>query len=381
MPDPWISRRDLLSTGACLASAGTLGALGAAAPALPRESSADLLDAAFARMQAGYPCRNVHRANHLPMVVEALAVLGRGDAILPWVEENLDASEPDAAVGALDAAAWRAALGDPGRFSDWRQMFLCGLEREDWRDVVRTWVPRFVPGLAAAATHGVIRTAHAARALGQRDNEIRRAELASALAYWAASYEELPWDGSVAPETSVADALARVATRRPARELPQGNIVSGLHTLSEDGSGDGAFLPVAGWVDVGDPLRTLGEITVAAAELYLRHPGQRIPFAHALTGPSALRLLAPYLDEATVREATRRAWQAVAGLRAVYGDPAAPLAALRAPLERAELVAAAVENGGAHSIKLTEACLREAEILRAPILLAAARDAGESMHG
>ena len=256
-------------------------------------------------------------------------------------------------------------------------MFLCGLAREDWRGVLGTWVPRFVPGLAAAATHGVIRTAHAARALGQRDNEIRRAELASALAYWAASYEELPWDGSVAPEASVADALARVATRRPARELPQGNIVSGLRTLS----GDGAFLPVAGWVDVGDPLRTLGEITVAAAELYLRHPGQRIPFTHALTGPSALRLLAPYLDEATVRDATRRAWQAAAGLWAVYGDPSAPAGVQGTPREPAELVARAVENGGAHSIKLTEACLREAEILRAPILLAAARDAGESMHG
>jgi hypothetical protein len=40
-----------------------------------------------------------------------------------------------------------------------------------------------------------------------------------------------------------------------------------------------------------------------------------------------------------------------------------------------------VSNGGAHAIKLTEACLREAEIHPAPIWLAAARDAGEALDG
>ena len=51
---------------------------------------------------------------------------------------------------------------------------------------------RLAPGLSAAATHGILRTAHAARALSRRDTPERRGELARGLAYWAVAYEELP---------------------------------------------------------------------------------------------------------------------------------------------------------------------------------------------
>ena len=46
-----------------------------------------------------------------------------------------------------------------------------------------------VPGVVAAATHGVIRVGHAARCLlTDGEDEIRTAELAHGLAYWAARW-------------------------------------------------------------------------------------------------------------------------------------------------------------------------------------------------
>ena len=382
------TRRDLLAAGASMAGLGMTEALGSriwAQESAGRvrdgeldKSAADLLDAGLERLHAGYPSTNVHRSNHVPMVIEALAVLGRADAIAPWLDENLGRNDPDTKPSRrVEAARWREFLARHEFFPDWRELFLAELRGDDWRTVVRRWVPRFVPGLAGAATHGAIRTGHAARALVARDNEIRRAELATGLAYWAVNYEELPWDGSLSPEKSVADALDKVQPRLPALEPPHGNIVTGLRALVETPS----FRPVAGLVDNRDPERTLGAMAPLFARLYLRNPERRIAFTHSITAPSALRLLAPHLDEETVVTATRFAWQAAAGIYVVYGDPRLPLPAPILPVERKALIDKAVNNGGAHSIKLTEACLREDALSHDPFLLAAARDAGLEMNG
>ncbi len=374
-PPSRATRREFLQSGAALA--GLAVPLGAR-PGTLREEREDLLDRAYERVDARTPDASFHRSNHVPMVAEALCVLGRADAIAGWLDEHLERFEPaPAARTPLVADDWRAAFGRPERFPDWREHFRRELGADDWRAVLRRWIPHLVPGLAGSATHGVIRCGHAARALGVRDNAVRRAELANGLAYWAVSYEELPWDGSLAPEASVAAALARVVPRRPALAPPRGNIVTGLRALSATPS----FRPVAGLVDAADPARTLSEMAVAFARLYLANPEHRIAFTHALTAPSALRLLAPHLDEECVVRATRHAWQAAAGLYVVYGDPLRKPPPARAVPERESLVAAAVANGAVHAIKLTEACLREVDLAHEPILLQAAHDAAEELSG
>jgi len=379
------SRREFLVAGACLTGAGMAGMIPASACAhssqakgSPDGSDADRMDAGLERLHARLPDANVHRSNHVPMVVEALCTLGRADAIAPWLDDKFGTYEPDIAPSRpIEAECWRELLGRSERYSDWRAFFLAELAADDWRPVLKQWGARFVPGLAGAATHGVIRTGHAVRALVARDSAIRRAELATGLAYWAVNYQELPWDGSLAPEKSVADALARIQPRLPALEPPQGNIVTGLRALA----GTPSFRPVAGLVDTRDPGRTLSEMALAFARLYLQNPAHRIAFTHAITAPSALRLLAPHLDEETVLAATRFAWQAAAGIYVVYGDPRLSIPAECAPAPREALVATCIANGGAHSIKLTEACLREEAVSHDPILFAAAHDAGESMNG
>lgn len=370
---PWtLSRRELVAGGAALAGLGWVGSARASARTSPSDD--DLLDAGLARLAARFPDVRIHRSNHAPMVAETLWTLGRADAIAPWLDANLDAFERDErARRPIDREGWRAALGDGDRNADWQVFFLAELERDGAPAVLRAWVPRLAPGLAGVATHGVIRAAHAARALAARDCEIRRFELACGLAYWASNYEELPWDKSVAPAPSVEAALATVAPRRPAHEAPGGNIVSGLRVLRETPS----FLPVGGRIDVRDPAATLSAMAATFARVYLSNPERRIAFTHAVTAPSALRLLAPYLDDETLQAGVRYAWQAAAGLYAVYHDPRGRAPEERAVLERDVLVATALETGGAHAIKLTEACLREHALAPAPVLLAAARDAAE----
>lgn len=381
MPDPIrppeASRRAVLRAAAGVGLGSLVHARGA-----QDESPEDLLDRGLERIAARTPDANVHRSNHAPMAIEALARLGRADAIACWLDEGLAPGFEPAPRGApIDPAEWRAALGRHARVGDWFELFARELAEEEFALVLRRWVPRLAPGLAAAATHGVIRTAHAARALSTRDVAVRRHELAMGLAYWAVNYVELPWDGSLAPERDLAAAFARLAPRQPGLAPPRGNLVTGLAVLADTPS----FAPAAGWVDARDPARLLGALAPLFARLYLANPAQRIAFTHSITAPSAVRLLLPFLDEAGAELAARRAWQVAAGLYVAYGDPrtAAPASPSASSTERrttaAEIAERAVASGDVHAIKLAETCLREAALADDPVLWQAALDAATSM--
>lgn len=374
------SRRELLAAGSlglgAMLSAPACASSGAS-PQRGTGTDADLLDEALERIAAIDPEVRADRTNHAPMVAEALASLGRADAIRPWIDGyGLERSVRAPAPGQpIDSERWRDALGHIERYADWRVLFARALDESDWRSVVRLWTPRLAPGLVGHALHGVIRTAHAVRSVAARDTVPRKAELASAFAFWAARYEELPWDGRTAAEPTVRDALARVQTYRPERRAPGPMITHALASLDAEES----FRDVAGLVDLSDPLRTLSEVTVALSELYLRNPEYRIAFAHGVTGPSALRLLAPYLDEQGLKSGVRYAWQAAAALYAAFASPTAARAVDPEVPSTEELVEQAIETGGAHAIKLTEACLRENAVSRERVLLAAAADAAKEL--
>src|SRR5262249_9728751 len=135
--------------------------------------------------------------NHAPMVVEALCALGRGAAAGEWLDGYAPGLLPwPPPSKPIDASDGEQALGSLDRLGDWRAFLVAELERRGWRDVVRDWVPRLAPGLSGAATHGVIRAAHAVRTIAERDTAPRRAECAAGLAYWAATYRRLPDAGT-----------------------------------------------------------------------------------------------------------------------------------------------------------------------------------------
>ncbi|HJZ25907.1 MAG TPA: questin oxidase family protein, partial [Streptosporangiaceae bacterium] len=132
--------------------------------------------------------------NHGPMAVEVLVRRGRAEVVPRWVDayiRRLD--ELPRATGEITDASWPEALGDGRRIGDWTAYFTRQLAEQPWREVLATWWPRLLPGIAAGATHGVIRTGHVVRTLldGPQDQPALD-ELAHALAFWAARARSVP---------------------------------------------------------------------------------------------------------------------------------------------------------------------------------------------
>ena len=79
---------------------------------------------------------------------------------------------------------------------------------------------------------------------------------------------------------------------------PRGSIVQQIKGLDEVPE----FADVVTLVDTsGDLSRFISELTETFAGIYLANPNGLIAFVHAVTAPSALRLLVPYLAEADAR--------------------------------------------------------------------------------
>jgi hypothetical protein len=242
--------------------------------------------------------------------------------------------------------------------------------------VLDRWVGRLMPGYSAAATHGVIRVGHAARALAQGETPWRLRELADALASWAAAYRELPATGHSANGTMTPrQAIGRIAIVPP-EQRRQGNIVAALAALDDVPE----FAPVIGLIDTGgDVTALLAELTEVFALVCLanaRTPLTTIAFIHGITSIAALGNIAPHIGEKTTRAAIRYAWQSGCGLYACFGGDTA-MAETVAPCEKSanELVDLAVRHGDEHVVKFTEACLRRHALGPSPAYFAAVEHA------
>jgi Questin oxidase-like len=317
-------------------------------------------------------------SNHGPMVAEALLTLDRPDSVIPWIEgyksRFQDRPQPRTPIS---PGRWHEALGDRGRNADWVAFFDRELAEGPWQSVVQAWVPHLAPGLMAAATHGLIRTGHAVRSLVAGETPQRLHELAEGLGYWAACYQMLPGRPSGSHgRHSPGEAVRSVGRVHSGDFDPRGAIVQQLKGLNDHPE----FATAIDLVDTaGDLSRYISELTETFAGIYLANPTGLIAFVHAVTAPSALRLLVPYLTEADARLAARYAWQACAGIYAWYSTTPPPSRSeFTQPTEApATLIDRAVAAGGAHTIKFTEACLREYALNPRPVYLLAARDAAD----
>ncbi|GGN46656.1 hypothetical protein FHR83_008507 [Actinoplanes campanulatus] len=105
-------------------------------------------------------------SNHAPMAAEALIHHGHADRVHRWLDDYRRNLEPrPRGISPIVADEWRDALGDPTRTGDWLNFFEREITMDPWPDVLARWWPRLLPGIAAGATHGVIRVGHAVRAL------------------------------------------------------------------------------------------------------------------------------------------------------------------------------------------------------------------------
>lgn len=313
-------------------------------------------DEALERFHRTGPEREGWLSNHGPMVVEALARLGREDQVHPWTDryaKRLDAVPRG--IDRIDPRAWRDPLGDPVRSGDWIAFFLREIEEEEWVAVLGRWWPRLLPGIVAGATHGVIRVGHAVRALRAHETEPRRRELAHALAYWAARWQSVP----LVPATgrlSAAEALGVVPT--VARQ--EFGIRNRLAQLPGTAGWEHSVAALAAPADEADVPDALGRVVDAVLARYaVQAHGNPTMLVHAATAPMAVVNTLPSLATTLWRDSFHAAWSAVAAVAASYlpVDVRTPRAAGSGSGAAQDVLDQAVAHGGEHVIKLADTAL------------------------
>jgi hypothetical protein len=250
----------------------------------------------------------VRFVNHAPMACEVLETLGFEAVFDEWVR-RFEASMVEAVRPVvprwLSDFEWEGLLGDRRILPEWVGYFEWAIADEGWPSVVEVWVPRLMPGLAAALFHGVIRTSHAVRAIERADTPSRRTELARALGNWATWFSV---DRSV-EETESAG--------------------------------------------VGDPARDAAAVAADAARFYVTSP--TILHLHGVTGAMAVELLAGHIAPGDGASAVARLH---AECRSLYRGTT-PMAEGEGPGVWDDDVAdAASRSYDPHQVKLVEACRR-----------------------
>lgn len=295
-------------------------------------------------------------ASHLPMALAALDGLGADAKRLQAFAERYQrrfAQQPAAAEGDLAAGPARsAALGDFRAFAAWRAEFAHRLASEGTAATLRSALPLLMPGVAAAAFHGAIRTAHAVESG-------HPGELAAALAYWAARWMPLgapdrvpprfdqvaPWLHALAHQRRTAD-----AAWQPSGALITGRLRSAMATTAWRQHAD-ALAP-------RDAPHALRDLARACADLYAATGD--FTALHMATGSRAARVLAPWLD-ACDPAVLRPLWHAIAAARLTVDDAAPDAKAPPDPPADWDTVRRlALESDDDHVIKLVHAMLAQA---------------------
>lgn len=316
----------------------------------------DVLDDAYDRLRSTGPEFDGWLANHGPMAAEALARHGHGDQIFGWLDgysRRLE-SAPQPSRRLDD---WRTALGDPRRLGDWIAWFEDQFREQAWTDVLQTWWPRLLPGIAAGATHGVIRVGHAVRVL-REDGETpaRVAELAQGFGYWAARWQPVPAASGPQGRLSADAAVASV----PSIPRQEGGIGTRLAQLEHLDGWVQAQQALAAPRDQAGPRDEAGflrDVVVATVGRYATHAhGNPVMLVHAATAPNAVLRTLPSLPEEQWSASAAAAWSASAALLAAYapasGSPPPP-----APRSAADAFDQAVRHGDEHVIKLADTAL------------------------
>jgi hypothetical protein len=337
-------------------------------------AASGMLDEAYERLHVTGPEFGGFLSNHGPMAAEAMVRGGHGELVGSWLDVYMRRLEDfPHGIGPI-GADWQEALGDPRRIADWTAFFGRQIGEQPWRQLLNTWWPRLLPGVAAAATHGVIRVGHAVRALQEDgDDDSHIAELAHGLAYWAARWQTVPAGRAAAQAGRAAAVTARAAQAATPRES-----LAAVPRIAEQSGGVGdrltrlgglpAWPPaLAGFSVPADPEQIEGLLAglVDAATLrYLFYGhGNGVMLVHSATAPNAVLRTLPALDAGLWAPSLAAAWAASSALTAVYA-PAEPAPRKELPASPAgrgssgqiasDAFARAVEHGDEHVIKFAD---------------------------
>jgi hypothetical protein len=352
------------------------------------------LDEAYQRLHATGPEFDGWLSNHGPMVAEAMARRGQADDVQRWLDFYVRRLEEFPRGAGPIGPQWREALGDPRRVADWTAYFRQEVARQPWREALDTWWPRLLPGLVAAATHGVIRTGHAVQALlTDGDTPEHLAELAHGLAYWAARWQPVP---GAEPEPR-SEPEPEPAAEPKAAGLTVAAALAALPRIADQTGGIRERLPrldgLPGWRSAvasaaipASPEQTrawLAGLADEATTRYLEYGhGNAIMLVHSATAPTAVLRTLPALRDDLWAPSAAAAWTAAAALTVIYApaDPAPAAELPQAPsgaLAAEEVFARAVDHGDEHVIKFADTAVDVHARTGRPAALAAAVRAAE----
>jgi hypothetical protein len=292
-------------------------------------------------------------ANHLPMVLEAMARLGATpQRLVEYAEYYQDKHKvpyPPGTGEAIERSSWRSAFGDRLREADYRAFFAGEVARLGSHEAIHTYVPVLAGGVAASATHGLMRLAYGV--LRNDDTEI-----GIALGYWAATYLPLPVPDTIGSEEPIDLLLSMRATPRFLAVEPETDLL--WHWIRATGRLP-EFKALLGRLRTDPTL--LDAMRQAALALYAGT--MTFEGVHALTGCHWLRLVSPHLDEPGKLAA--RFWEVVMALYSKISMPKLPDAAqldewraIRPPSDK-EIAAAAVASDDEHDHSLVFSALEE----------------------
>jgi hypothetical protein len=328
------------------------------------------LDEALSTLHNYAPEWNEGLSNHGSIVAETMITLRRGDHIKPWIDNYIKRLSHHPGIGnPFEGDQWKTELGNYDRFSDWLAFFRQQIQTKDWTAVLKDWIPILSPGLSGGGTHGLIRTAHCVRSLPNEVTPIKLNELAESLAYWAARYQAISshWIDNTGDRLP-----SQVMGSLPLLEEEQGEVylISGGIARA---AADSLFDKTIQKVDLSvDPSYFISDCTSVMALAYLANADNSnktdlITWIHAITAPSAMRLLLPYVDEEGIPILLKSVWQATA---AIYSWKAKNPMIMDVPVYRGDLetlIDRAIQTGDEHAIKLTEVAIREASLGYSPV--------------
>jgi Questin oxidase-like len=287
-------------------------------------------------------------ANHLPMVLVAMHRMGASDERLrQYFDSYSDVNRLQPLplpIAPIVRGSWSAALGDRARETDYCAFFRGEVGRLGARGAVGLYLPKLLPGVAASATHALMRFAYGA----MRDDD---AEIATALGYWSATYLELGLATGAAPATDdPGEVLLRMRAFETCRHVETERDL--LWHFMRAVAAKPEFRPVVDWLAIGPDTRERAR----NASLALYAGTMDFCALHAVTGCHWLRMIdAPTPDPGL---GLRYFWQAIATLYPKIGFPDLPSAemlgvwrSLPCP-DWPEIEAAAVRSDDEHDLSL-----------------------------
>lgn len=265
-----------------------------------------ILDGVYDRLSHTGPEFVGWLSNHGPMAADAMLRLGYDELqVSQWIdtyERHLE--EAPRGRWAIDEDEWREPLGDASRLGDWCALFARQVEAEPWEGLLARWWPRLLPGSVASATHCLIRTGHAVRALREHVTAARLREFGAGLGYWAARWQPIPGQRrplGARPIEAALDALPGVNSTGGARTR--------IAQLEQTPSCPVAVAALKSPVKTMEVPAALDALVDAAVTRYGRWAhGSPIMLVHAATAPRAAALVLPALSKELWRDTYDTAW-------------------------------------------------------------------------